>query len=105
MSVVKTITDEYHFWDWLKHSDNYSKNFSLEGSKAVFNYFDSLSDELGEQMEFDPIAWCCEFAEYASLKEFNTDYNSENPFDSWDQVAENTTVIELDNGGAVVGAF
>lgn len=56
-------------------------------------------------MEFDPIAWCVEFTQYDSLSEFNADYNSANPFDSWEQVAENITVIELDNGGAIVGEF
>ena len=65
--IVKTITDNYYFWNWLKKSDSYKNNFSLEGAKAVQQFYNQLSEELDEQLEFDPIAWCCEFAEYESI--------------------------------------
>lgn len=101
--IVQTINNEYHFWDWLQNSDSYKNNFSVQGAKALQAYIDETSE--GYAAEFDPIAWCVEFTEYNNLKEFNTDYNSANPFDNWDEVAENTTVIELGDGGAIVGEF
>lgn len=123
MSVTRTITDEYHFWNWLKNSD-YSNNFSLEGSKAVFNYFDQLSDDLGENVEFDPIAWCCEFGEYDNALEAAQEHGYEEVVDleqhgSVDllEVAEleekqarewledRTTVLEADNGHIIVSEF
>lgn len=122
--IVRHITDEYHFWNWLKNSDSYKNKFSLEGSKAVFNYFDNLSDELGEDIEFDPIAWCCEFSEYANALECAQEYGYEEvvdlePHGSVDllEVAEleekqakewledRTTTIPLENGGVVVAEF
>ena len=61
MSIVNTIGNDYEFWEWLKQSDNYSKNFTLEGARALQAYYDELSEDIGENIEFDPIAWCCEF--------------------------------------------
>lgn len=108
MSIVKTITDDYYFWNWLKKSDNYSNNFSLEGAKALQEYYDNLSDELDEQIEFDPIAWCCEFSEYESLaeayKELRYDYTYVEG-EAREYFNDNTTLIELENGGVLVREF
>lgn len=38
-------------------------NFSYEGQGVLFDYFEQLEDDLGEKIEFDPIAICCEYAE------------------------------------------
>jgi len=52
-------------------------NFSYEGLIELFNYLDEIDTEL----EFDPIAICCDFSQ-CSLDEFldafplETDYNS-----------------------------
>tara|TARA_Y100000114_G_scaffold67442_1_gene61833 strand:+ start:833 stop:1171 length:339 start_codon:yes stop_codon:yes gene_type:complete len=37
-------------------------NFSREGLTLLFEYYDSI----GEPIEFDPIAMCCDWVEYAS---------------------------------------
>lgn len=110
MAIKATITDEYHFWEWLKRSDNYGNNFSLEGAEAVQAYYDDLSDELGEDIEFDAIAWCCEWAEYDSITEAMNGYKqdgddelTEGEMLAWFQ--DNTQVIELDNGHVLVQEF
>lgn len=108
--IYKAITDDYYFWNWLKHSD-YSNNFSLEGAKAVQAWFEELSEETPERtIEFDPIGWCVEFTEYDSYKE------------AWQELVtrgramiskrkalkyfqDRTTVIELDNGHIILGEF
>ena len=108
--IVKTLTDEYTFWEWQKQSDNYRDQFSLEGAKALFNYFDEYSDETGEPMEFDPIAWLCDFSEYDSAQEAYEEYEGSNADtynerEALDWLQERTQVIELDNGHILVGAF
>lgn len=113
--IKQTITDDYHFWTWIKQSDSYGNNFSLEGAKAVQEYFDQLSDDLGEDIEFDPIAWCCEFSEYDSLAEVWSELGNGTSFIEGEELAiddniklwleNNTTVIELDNGHVIVGEF
>jgi hypothetical protein len=44
-------------------------NFTYEGQGILFDWFEQLEDDLGEQIEFDPIAICCDFSE-CSLREF-----------------------------------
>lgn len=113
---MKTITDDYYFWNWLKNSDNYSNNFSLEGAKALQEYYDNLSDELDEQIEFDPIAWCCEFTEYDSVQDAYSEHygdDSDLPREQrrttkeqqMEYFEDNTTVIQLDNGGVLIQVF
>ena len=38
-------------------------NFSYEGLGVLFDYFEQYEDDTGEQIEFDPIAICCEYSE------------------------------------------
>lgn len=100
MALIETINNEYHFWEWLKKSNSYSNNFSLEGAKAVQASMEEYSEETGENIEFDPVAWCVEFSEYESLKDFNDQQGTK--FTSWEEVQGETQVVPLDNGGAVV---
>lgn len=64
-----------------------------------------MSEETGEAIEYDPIALCCEYTEYENLKELNKDYNSETPFDTIEEVAENTTVIVIDDERFLAAKF
>lgn len=45
-------------------------NFSNGALYALFDHFDNLSDEIGKDIEFDPIAICCEYSECTSVAEF-----------------------------------
>lgn len=107
--IVQTITDDYHFWNWLKKSDSYSICFTLEGAKAVQQFFYELSEETDKLIEFDPIAWCCTFSEYESLDAFNNEYfgaeYKKGSEYTLEKLHENTTVIELDNGRILVEEF
>lgn len=38
-------------------------NFSYDGLSLLFDYFEQLEDDIGEQIELDVIAICCEWAE------------------------------------------
>jgi hypothetical protein len=69
-------------------------NFSYGGLKLLFQHLDVLSDDIGEHIEFDPIALCCEFAEY-SLEEFNVDYGCElSSFDELDETGINHHILQ-----------
>ena len=37
--------------------------FSYEGSKALFEYLESLEEEIDEAIELDVIALCCDYSE------------------------------------------
>ena len=117
MAIIETINDSYHFWNWLKQSDNYKNNFSLEGAKAVQEWFDEYSESIDSDVEFDPIAWCVEFTEHDSVgkayREHFGDYDdvedqdqgNRTPEQQLERFQDNTTVIELDNGHIILAEF
>lgn len=107
--IVKTITDGYYFWNWLKNS-SYKDNFSLEGALNVQSYYDEVSDDLGEPIEFDPIAWCCDFNEYQTLNEAYEEYEPDDATavpdaEKLEYFQDRAPVIELDGGGIIIGVF
>lgn len=38
-------------------------NFSYDGQKILFNYFEEFEEDTGEEFELDVIAICCDFSE------------------------------------------
>lgn len=57
------------------------ENFSYNGLTALFEYLEDLEDSIGEELEFDPIAICCDFTEYESALEAAKEYGFEEPND------------------------
>ena len=76
-------------------------NFSLEGLRALFDWFEDYESGTGEEMELDVIAICCDFTEYSSALECTKDMVSED-FDNEDEALEylqdHTIVIHHDSG-------
>lgn len=101
MAIVKTISDNYEFALWVSGSDNYKNNFSFEGARALQQYLEELSDDIGEDIEFDPIAWCCEYSEYTDFEEVKSEYQD---LESMDDLLEKTDVIEFD-GGLIIRSY
>lgn len=91
-----------------------TENFTIEARRALFEYYEQLEDDLGEQIEFDPIAICCDWAEYKNPVEVMREYGFSCEIDSDDgeetdeQIIEHlrdcTAVIEF-HGGIIVAAF
>lgn len=104
MAIVTTL-DSGEFFDWLKRSDNYKNNFSYEGANALQEYLEELSDDLGENIEFDPIAWCCEYSEYEDIQDFinSAGYDKED-YKTIEDLEDRTQVIEFD-GGIIIQDF
>jgi hypothetical protein len=111
--IVNTVTNDYEFYEWLQNSDNYKDKFTLEGAKQLQQYYDELSDHLDEPIEFDPIAWLCEFSEYKDFQEFQNDsgyikdgkqYKGYDNINSLDDLCDRTEVVKFD-GGILVGNF
>ena len=68
--------------------------FSYEGTKALFKYFEQYEQDTDHELEFDPIAFRCDFDEYDSLKKVQENYQD---IKSLDDLREHTTVIEIPN--------
>ena len=76
-------------------------DFSYDALEALYTYLDDLSDDIGEPLELDVIAICCDFAEYTTVAEALAAYSLE----SLDDLYDNTLVLELANGGLVIQQF
>jgi hypothetical protein len=72
---------------------SYKDNFSYEGKRALFDYLEEYEESTGEQMELDPIAFCCDFTEYKNMKELKDNYSD---IKDMDDLKDHTTVIEIE---------
>ena len=68
-------------------------NFTYYGRLALFEYIEALEEDCGMEIEFDPIALCCEYTQYENLAELNEAYGTE--FEDLEEVGEHTTIIEV----------
>tara|TARA_R110001583_G_scaffold3781_1_gene23076 strand:- start:213 stop:512 length:300 start_codon:yes stop_codon:yes gene_type:complete len=99
--MKKTIS-EYEFNIWFKV--NRPNNFSYAGRQALFEYLEEYEDSTGEQIEFDPIALCCEYTEYDNIAEFHLDYDAEDYPDK-DAIMDYTQVIEFGVESFIIQQF
>lgn len=70
--MKKTIS-QYEFIDWF--IVNRPHNFSYKGAKALYDMLTSYEYDTGEEIEFDPVAFTCEYTEYENMEEFWKDYD------------------------------
>lgn len=111
MPLVKTYINETQLYHDLKAMGR--DNFSYDGAKALVEYLDELSEDIGENIEYDPIAFCCDYAEYSEKEyeslasEYSQDFGQGDDFEqdmflTW--LSDNTTVVEF-NGGLIIQGF
>ena len=72
---MKKTINFYEFKSWFEI--NRPNNFSESGLQALWEMLEEYEDSTGEEIEFDPIALCCEYAEYEDMEEFWNDYDKE----------------------------
>ena len=90
--IMKETVTVYRFRDAFKQSDTYKNNFSYEGLYALFEYFEQLEDDIGEEIELDVVAICCDYTEYDNLNDFNDDYKYQY---TRDELEDETIVIDI----------
>lgn len=89
--------------------------FSRAALLALFEYYDAMEQDTGEEIEFDPIAICCDWSEYdspAQAAEEMSDWESdaekdedENNGDAMEHLRDRTTVLESEDSKVVVLSF
>ena len=73
--------------------ESQKEQFSYEGKKALFEYIEELEESVGEMIEFDPIALCCEYTEYENLEEVKNSYPD---IKTMEDLKDKTQVIEIE---------
>ena len=101
IKMIKTI-NEYDFIDAFKKMGR-TDNFSNSGLIALYEYLTMLGDDLGQPIELDVIALCCEYAEYDNLEEFQADYSED--YQTIGDIESDTTVIMIDDDSFIIQQF
>lgn len=113
--MKKTLT---HYEAANEIYEVYDHQFSYAAAHALAEYYEDLEDEMGEEIEIDPVAIACDWTEYADKKELLDAYgyridadDDTNGLDEEDKLEallddlrDNTTIIEF-SGGYLVQAF
>jgi len=73
--------------------------FSYEGANALFDYLEDLENDTETKIDFDPIAFRCDFTEYENLKEIKEHYQD---IKNIDDLKNNTTVIQVPNTKKII---
>ena len=98
---MKQSINEYDFLKAFKECR--PNNFSRAGLFALYDYLEQLEDDIGEEIELDVIALCCEYAEYDSLAEFREDYGED--YNTMQDIEYHTTVIMIDDESFIIQQF
>ena len=101
--LVKKVS----FSDFLEEFKNYGREdqFSYEGKKALYDYLNDLSEDIGENIELDIIGLCCDFTEYNSIEEFLNDYSHTiGDINDIEDIRDYTTVIQI-NKSFIIQSF
>ena len=71
---MKRTVNFYEFCDAFRDMDR-NDQFSYEGKQVLFDFLEMLEDDIGEDIELDVIALCCDFYE-----------------DDWQDIADNYSI-------------
>ena len=106
--AIKTELTRSQFMDDLR-SDEFA-NWTYSGASALYDYLQDLSDDMGQDIEFDRVTLRCEWSEsnidelaeqYSNLKE-----EDETPLEFAERMAaERTTIIWIDQTHIIYRAF
>tara|TARA_R100000329_G_scaffold146720_1_gene133505 strand:- start:391 stop:690 length:300 start_codon:yes stop_codon:yes gene_type:complete len=97
-----TTINKYDFIDAFRKMGR-TDNFSNSGLVALYEYLEMLGEDLGQQIELDVIALCCEYAEYDNLKDFQADYSED--YQTIGDIESDTAVIMIDDDSFIIQQF
>jgi hypothetical protein len=106
--MIKETVNEYRFMDAFRGSDTYKNNFSYHGLKALYEHLEQLSEDIGEDIELDIVAICCDYSEhdsafacakeygYGELEDEKIEDEGRQEADALEWLQDRTAVIEVE---------
>ncbi len=105
---MKQTVSSYQFVESFRAAGRESQ-FTRAALFALFDYLENYGDFCGVELELDPIAICCEWAEYPSALKAAHDYGSSGKENDTEEAAlewlENRTQVVEFEGGVVIQLF
>ena len=111
MSLVQTIRSASHMRDEFERAGR-RHQFSYAAHDALYDYLWVLGEDTGHPVQFDVIALCCEFCEYADPHELAEAYSLDIGADAdEEEIREEVesemmgrgTLIPVEGGGYLFG--
>ena len=99
---MKQTVNFCEFTDRFRDMDR-NNNFSYEGKRALFDYLEEYEESIGEEIELDIIALCCEYSEYENLKDFQSNYGD--GYETMESIEDHTTVIKINDDAFLIADF
>ena len=79
------------------------EQFSQVGIVALFEHLEELSEGIGEDIQIDVVALCCDYSEYDDVNDYNQQNGTE--YASWEEAEENDVyVVQFDRQEFVKGS-
>ena len=97
---MKDTINESQFVDEMSKKQH---GFSYDGAKALFEHLTQYEEDCDKELEFDPIAFRCEYSEYDNLAEFQEDYSED--YQTIGDIESDTTVIMIDDESFIIQQF
>ena len=97
---MKTTVYFSEFCDYFR--DIRPDNFSYQGLRILFDYFEEFEDSTGESVDFDVIAICCDFSE-DSFENIADQYGIELDLDMGEDYQMQQVIEHLEGEGAYLG--
>ena len=94
---MKITLNKKNFIEQVKQHYRW-KQFSYEAWEQIFEW----EDEMGSDVEYDPVAFCCTYAEYESFEKLKNDYNN---IETFDDLEGKTWVANLPKGRVLIRQF
>ena len=110
MAIIETLTKDSFI---SRFREIRPDEFSYEGLKVLYDFFDEMSEE--KDIEFDPIAICCDFSEldeesamvdYGYLfDKYEIEQDKRDFKELIEILQDETLVLVLENGSIIIQAF
>ena len=73
-------------------------NFSYDGLTVLYDHLIQYEENTDQELEFDPIAYCCEYTEFDSFEDVKKNYDVED----LEHLEQNTIVLKIPNSEKLV---
>ena len=73
-------------------------NFSYDGLTVLYDHLIQYEKNCDMELEFDPIAYCCEYTEFDSFEDVKKNYDVE----TLEKLQDKTTVLKIPNSEKLV---
>ena len=108
INPMKTTVSEFQFIESFRLCGRESQ-FTVPARRALFAHFEQVEEDSDTEIELDPVAVCCEWAEYPSALKAANDYGfkgneSDTEEAALDWLHEQTQVVPFE-GGLVIQQF